>query len=155
MTSPGAEAELLGGLLERLATALGLDAAVEVAEQDGGLRGTLHGEGLGLFIGRHGQTIDAVQHLAQRAVATLAGEQRRVVIDAEGYRGRRQETLERQADEAADDAVRNARSVALDAMTAGERRLVHEFLRERGDVDTHSEGEEPDRRLVVSPVPAA
>ena len=155
MTSPGSEAELLGGLLERLATALGLDAAVEVAEQDGGLRGTLHGEGLGLFIGRHGQTIDAVQHLAQRAVATLAGEQRRVVIDAEGYRGRRQETLERQADEAADDAVRNARSVALDAMTAGERRLVHEFLRERGDVDTHSEGEEPDRRLVVSPVPAA
>jgi spoIIIJ-associated protein len=153
-TSP-TEAELLTALLERLATALGLEATVDVTEQDGGLLGALHGEGLGLFIGRHGQTIDAVQHLAQRAVATLAGEQRRVVVDAEGYRARRQETLEQQADEAADDAVRNARPVALDAMTAGERRLVHEFLRERGDVDTHSEGEEPDRHLVVSPVPTA
>lgn len=146
------ETELLGELLGRVCAALALDATVEVVEDDDALHGTLHGEELGLFIGRHGQTIDAVQHLSQRAVATLVGEQRRVVIDAEGYRHRRQEALERQAEEAADEAVRADRPVALDAMTASERRLVHEYLRERGDVDTHSEGEEPDRHLVVSPV---
>jgi len=146
------EAELLEELLRELSEALALEATVEVVEHAGELSGTLHGDDLGLFIGRHGQTIDAVQHLAQRAVATLVGEQRRVVIDAEGYRGRRQDALERQAEEAADEALRFGRPVALDAMTAGERRLVHELLRERGDVDTHSEGEEPDRHLVVSPV---
>ncbi len=148
------EAELLEALLEELSERLALEATVEVAERDGELRGTLHGEDLGLFIGRHGQTIDAVQHLAQRAVATLVGEQRRVVVDAEGYRGRRQEALERQAEEAAGEVIRFGRPVALDTMTAGERRLVHEFLRERGGVDTHSEGEEPDRHLVVSPAGA-
>jgi spoIIIJ-associated protein len=148
------EAELLEDLLRELSETLDLKATVEIAERDGELYGTLHGDDLGLFIGRHGQTIDAVQHLAQRAVATLVGEQRRVVIDAKGYRGRRQDALERQAEEAAGEALRFGRPVALDAMTAGERRLVHEFLRERGDVDTHSEGEEPERHLVVSPVPA-
>ena len=145
------EEELVEELLGELIETLELEATVEVVERDGELHGTLHGDDLGLFIGRHGQTIDAVQHLAQRAVATLVGEQRRVVVDAEGYRARRQEIVERQADEAADEATRLGRPVALDAMTAGERRLVHELLRERGDVDTHSEGEEPDRHLVVSP----
>jgi len=147
------EIELLSDLLERVSEGLSLDATVEVVEHDGVLRGTLHGDELGLFIGRHGQTIDAVQHLAQRAVAILVGEQRRVLIDAEGYRTRRQEALEREATEAADDAVRDRRSIALEAMTSSERRLVHEFLRDRDDVETQSEGEEPDRHLVVSPVP--
>lgn len=147
----GGEAELLEGLLTRLAEALGLAATVEVAEEDGVLHGTLRGEELGLFIGRHGQTIDAVQHLAQRAVAIFTGEQRRVVVDAEGYRDRRREVLERQAAEAADEALREERAVPLDPMSASERRLVHEYLREREGVETHSEGEGSDRRLVVSP----
>jgi len=145
------EVELLEELLGELAETLDLGATVEVAERGGELHGILHGDDLGLFIGRHGQTIDAVQHLAQRAVATLVGEQRRVVIDAEGYRERRQDALEREAEEAADEAMRFGRPVALGAMTASERRLVHEFLRDRGDIGTHSEGEEPDRHLVVSP----
>ena len=151
----GAEAQLLTEVLRRISDALGLDAEIDVVEGEYDLRGTLHGEDLGLFVGRHGQTIDAVQHLAQRAVATLVGEQRRVVVDAEGYRGRRQAALESQAADAADDAVRSDRAVALGAMTAGERRLVHEFLRDRVDVATHSEGEEPERHLVVSPAPAS
>lgn len=145
------EVELLADLLARVAEALDLHAEVGVDVRDGELHATLHGEELGLFIGRHGQTIDAVQHLAQRAVATLVGEQRRVVVDAEGYRARRQDALEGQAADAAEEAVRTQRPVALDVMTAGERRLVHEYLRERGDVETHSEGDEPDRHLVVSP----
>jgi spoIIIJ-associated protein len=80
------------------------------------------------------------------------GERRRIVIDAEGYRARRQAALEKLADEAADEALEHDREVALDAMTASERRLVHEYLRERGGVETHSEGEEPDRHLVVAPL---
>ena len=123
-----------------------------MAEDDGTLTGTLEGEDLGLFIGRHGQTIDAVQHLAQRIVLGGGPGKGRVVIDAEGYRARREEALQRQADLAADEAVKYDRPVALDAMTAGERRIVHENLRDRGDVDTHSEGDEPDRHLVVAPV---
>lgn len=145
------EAEALEELLERIVEALALEATVEVVEVDGELRGTLHGEDLGLFIGRHGQTIDAVQHLAQRTVANVAGELRRVTVDAAGYRARRQEALEGQAADAAEEAVRTGRPVHLDAMTASERRLVHEHLRDRGDVETHSEGDEPDRHLVVAP----
>ena len=107
---------------------------------------------MGLFIGHHGQTIDAVQHLASRiALRGDDGSKRRVVIDAEGYRARRRTALESQAEEAADEALRFKRPVALDAMTASERRIVHEHLRDRDDVETHSEGDEPDRHLVVSP----
>jgi spoIIIJ-associated protein len=146
-------ADVLQELLERVVQALGLDAEIEVSDDGEVLTGTLRGSELGLFIGRHGQTIDAVQHIASRIVpATAEGIFRRVVIDAEGYRKRREEVLRRQADEAVEEALRYARPVALDAMTASERRLVHEYLRDRDDVETHSEGEEPDRHLVVAPV---
>jgi spoIIIJ-associated protein len=138
-------------LVERVAGALGFEGPVEVDDRDDELLLTLHGEGLGLFIGHHGQTIDAVQHLAYRVALDAGLEGKRVTVDAEGYRDRRRETLVRQAERAADDATRSGRPVALDAMTASERKLVHEFLRDRGGVETHSEGEEPDRHLVVSP----
>jgi spoIIIJ-associated protein len=149
--SQGAQA--LRELLDRLVDALDLDADVVIEEDDERLTGTLDGDDLGLFIGRHGQTIEAVQHLAQRVVGEQDGEhrRRRVVVDAAGYRERRAQVLERQADEAADRAVSSGRPVALDEMTSSERRVVHEYLRDRGDVDTHSEGDEPHRHLVVSP----
>lgn len=142
-------------LLERIVDALGLDARVVVVDDGETLTGTIEGESLGLFIGHHGQTIDAVQHLAARVVlrdAEPESERRRVVVDADGYRERRREALEGQADDAADDAVRTGRAVALSPMGAAERRIVHEYLRDRGDVETQSEGEGADRRLVVSPV---
>lgn len=146
-------------LLEQVVTSLGLEGAtVEVADDGDTCTGTVHGDELGLFIGRHGQTIDAVQHLAQRVAgvygASGAGGSR-IVIDAEGYRARREVLLQRQAEQAADDALRYGRPVALDAMTASERRLVHEYLRDRGEVQTYSEGDEPDRHLVVAPIAPA
>jgi spoIIIJ-associated protein len=145
--------ELVEELLERVVDALGLTASVEVEADAETITGTVHGSDLGLFIGRHGQTIEAVQHLAYRiAVHRGGGERKRIVIDAEGYRARREEALHRQADQAADDALRRQRPVALDAMTASERKLIHEYLRERGDVETYSQGEEPDRHLVVAPL---
>ena len=140
-------------LLDSVVRALALDARVDVHDDGETITGTLRGGELGLFIGRHGQTIDAVQHLAHR-LALRHGAERRVVVDAEGYRARRRLALEREADRAAHLAVRSGRPVALDAMTASERKQVHEYLRERGDVETYSEGEEPERHLVVSPLPA-
>jgi spoIIIJ-associated protein len=143
-------AEALNGLLEKLVDALGLTAEVSVSDDGELVRGSLAGEDLGLFIGRHGQTIDAVQHLAMRVVASAAGERRLVEVDAEGYRERRAEALRGQADDAADEALRFGRAVSLDAMGASERKLVHEYLRDRGDVETYSEGDEPHRHLVVA-----
>src|SRR3954462_2347755 len=145
--------EVLRDLLEHVVEGLGLEATVEVVGDDEAITGTLHGEDLGIFIGRHGQTIDAVQHLAQRILlADPEAPRRRIVVDAEYYRARRREALEKQADQAAVDAERYGRPVALDAMTASERKHVHEYLRERGGVDTYSEGDEPERHLVVTPL---
>src|SRR3954451_23437755 len=152
MAADRTQEEIFQDFLEHIVEGLGLEATVAIDGNDEALTGTLHGEDLGIFIGRHGQTIDAVQHLAQRILlADMEGPRRRIVVDAENYRARRREALERQAEHAADEAVRYRRGVALDAMTASERKLVHEFLRERGDVETHSEGEEPERHLVVEP----
>jgi spoIIIJ-associated protein len=144
--------ELLGEFLEEIADALGLDVEVDVEEADGTLTGYLTGDDVGLFIGRRGQTIDAVQHLAQRIVFRGGPVKARVVIDADGYRERRAKQLCEDADDAAEEALRLGSAVELDPMPASERRVVHEHLRDRGDVGTHSEGEEPERYLVVSPL---
>ena len=149
-----AESERVQELLERVSDALGLDAAVTVSVDDDGIRGVLEGEDLGLFIGRHGQTIDAVQHLAFKVANRNAGRDAavRVTVDAAGYRERREHMLHRQADQAASRASRSGRPVALDAMSATERKVVHEYLKDRDDVETYSEGTEPDRHLVVAPL---
>ena len=142
-------------LLEKVSDALGLDADVVMETDDeGSIRGTLEGDDLGLFIGRHGQTIDAVQHLAFKVANRDAGrnEAVRVTVDAAGYRERREQMLHRQADHAAARAARSGRAVALDAMSATERKVVHEHLKDRDDVETYSEGTEPDRHLVVAPL---
>jgi spoIIIJ-associated protein len=147
-------ADRVRDLLEHVSEALGLDADVMVEEEGRNIRGVLEGDDLGLFIGRHGATIDAVQHLAfktaTRDVPPSAG--LRVVVDAAGYRERRERALQQQAEEAASDAVRTRRPVALDAMSATERKVVHEYLKDRDDVETYSEGTEPDRHLVVAPL---
>jgi spoIIIJ-associated protein len=147
-----APAEALEELLEEIVEDLRLDAEVEVEEREGVLTGRLDGDSLGLFIGRHGQTIDAVQHLAQRIVFPEGPSSVRVVIDANGYRERRADVLRAEADDAADEAIDAGRPVELDPLPPFERRIVHEHLRERGDVETHSEGDEPERYLVISPV---
>jgi spoIIIJ-associated protein len=146
-------ADRVRALLERVNEALELEAEVEVTEESDRIRGVLHGEDMGLFIGRHGQTIDAVQHLAFKVAAHGESPAPKVEVDAAGYRERRRAALERQADQAAADALRSARPVALDAMTATERKVVHEYLKDRQGVETYSEGNEPDRHLVVAPLP--
>lgn len=143
---------VLQELLEEIVDSMGLDVDVQIEQSDGTLRGSVEGDDVGLFIGRHGQTIDAVQHLAQRIVFRGGSPDARVVIDADGYRERRAETLRSIALEAAEESLRSGQAIELDPMPAFERRIVHEYLRERGGVETHSEGEEPERYLVVESV---
>jgi spoIIIJ-associated protein len=143
--------DLLEDVLAEITDRLGLDVDIEIEEGGDVLTGRLVGDDVGLFIGRGGQTIDAVQHLAQRIVFPGGPSRTRVVIDADGYRERRAQILRDEADEAADEALRGNEPVELEPMPASERRIVHEHLRERGDVGTHSEGDEPGRFLVISP----
>ncbi len=139
-------------LLERIAHVAGVPARVNVRENEEHIWGEFAGEDLGILIGHHGQTIDAIQHLAYRMAFRGESARKAVVVDAAGYRERRAVALRAAADQAAEAAVHDGRPVALEAMSAIERKLVHEHLRTRRDVETYSEGEEPDRRLVVAPL---
>ncbi|HEX4717104.1 MAG TPA: R3H domain-containing nucleic acid-binding protein [Thermoleophilaceae bacterium] len=150
---PQEPVERVRAVVSRVIGALGLDAAVEVTENDEEIRATVDGpDEMGRLIGRHGQTIDALQHIAWRAAFHDRDERKTVVVDAAGYRQRREEALQRQADRAASEALRFGRPVELEPMSASERKTVHNYLADRMDVETHSEGDEPERRLVVSPL---
>jgi len=131
-----------------------LDPDAEVTLTDDGetIHVAIEGPDLGQVIGRHGQTLDALQHIAFRAAAFDRDQLRRVEVDAGGWRERRAEELKDIADQAADEAIETGSSIPLPPMPASERRVVHEYLREREDVDTVSEGKEPNRRLVVEPL---
>ncbi len=139
-------------LLERVVEAAGIEATIHVEEDADEVRAEVEGEDLGLLIGRHGQMIDAIQHIAYRIASKGATNRKRVVVDAAGYRERRAVALRAAADQAAEAAIHDQRPIRLDAMTALERKVVHEHLKGRHDVETYSEGEEPDRRLVVAPL---
>jgi spoIIIJ-associated protein len=149
---PEEPAERVRSVLERIVEGLGLEATVDVSEDDEEIQARVDGDDLGLLIGRRGQTIDAVQLLCFQAAFLGREERRRVSVDAAGYRDRRGEALRRRADRAAEEALQTSKPVELEAMSASERRVVHEYLREHGQVQTYSEGEEPDRHLVVAPL---
>jgi spoIIIJ-associated protein len=150
---PDEPAGRAGAIVEAVVAALEVGGSVRVSEGEDRIKVAVEGEhDPALLIGKHGATIDALQHLAARAAFHGAeGARKRVVIDAGGYRERRQEALERAADRAVEDALSFGRPVELDPMNSFERRIVHTHLKDRTDVDTHSEGDEPDRRLVVTP----
>jgi spoIIIJ-associated protein len=139
-------------LLERIADEYAIEATVAVEEDLDAIAGEFRGDDLGILIGHHGQTIDAIQHLAYRIAFHGGGARKQVVVDAAGYRERRAATLRASGDQAAEAATREGRPVALEPMSAQERKVVHEHLKGRHDVETYSEGQEPSRRLVVAPL---
>jgi spoIIIJ-associated protein len=149
---PEEPAERVRAVVGRVTQALGLRASVDVVETEEEIAATVNGEDLGLLIGKHGSTIDALQHLAARIAFRGDAHRKTVTIDAAGYRERREAALQRAANQAVEDALSYGRPVELEPMSAAERRIVHTYLRDRSEVATHSEGDEPDRRLVVSPV---
>jgi spoIIIJ-associated protein len=149
---PEDPAERVRAVLERIVEELGLDASVSVEESEDEIHAEIEGEDVGLLIGRHGQTIDAVQLLSYQAAFRGRQDRKRVSVDAAGYRRRQGESLRRRADMAAEDAVRHGEAVEMDPMGSNERRVVHEHLRDRPEVETYSEGDEPNRCVVVAPL---
>jgi spoIIIJ-associated protein len=147
-------AERVRAIIERVLDELDLEAEVEVEEDDEEIRAEVEGddEELGLLIGRRGQTIDALQLICYRAAYRGRQDRKRVTVDAAGYRRRRAETLERIAEQAAERATRTGRPVDLEPMSSNERRVVHHHLAERAGIETYSEGDEPERFVVVAPL---
>jgi spoIIIJ-associated protein len=152
---PEQPAERVRAVIERVLDAVEIDADVELEEDDEAITARIEGEDLGLLIGRHGQTIDALQLLCYRAAFRGSGERKRVVVDAAGYRDRRYDILSRQADSAAGRALRSGKPVELEPMSPQERRVVHDHLKERAGIETYSEGDEPERRVIVAPLLSA
>lgn len=152
-TMPDEPAERVRAVLERVLDELDINGEVEISEDDEGITAVVEGEDdYGLLIGKRGQTIDALQLLCYQAAFRGIPERKRVMVDAAGYRERRRETLQRRADRAAEEALVSSSPVELDAMSAPERRVVHERLKERPEVETYSEGTEPNRCVVVAPL---
>jgi len=140
-------------LVEGVLAELDLEGEVEVRETDGRIDAEVTGEDdYGLLIGKRGQTIDALQLLCYQAAFRGMRDRKRVVIDAAGYRERRREILIARADRAAEQALDGNRTVEMDEMSAQERRVVHEHLKDRSGVETYSEGDEPHRCVVVAPL---
>jgi spoIIIJ-associated protein len=137
-------------LVERIADGIGVHCRVVVREDDESLTVTCAGPELGLLIGKHGQTIDAIQYLVN-AILRRTGLEKDVVVDAAGYRERRRATLESLAVRSAQRVSRDGERVELEPMTAVERKIVHLRLQDFPGVVTGSEGTEPNRFVVISP----
>jgi spoIIIJ-associated protein len=139
-------------VLERILDAIGVRAQISLQENDETLVASLGGRELGLVIGKHGQTIDAMQYLVNAIVwrGQVDG-RKQVVVDAAGYRSRREATLESLAVRSAERVVSSGRSVDLEPMTAVERKVVHLRLKDFPGVATRSEGTEPNRFVVIEP----
>ncbi|HKC22436.1 MAG TPA: RNA-binding cell elongation regulator Jag/EloR [Gaiellaceae bacterium] len=140
-------------LVQRIVDCIGVNAQVDVDEGDETITVSCAGPDLGMLIGRHGQTIDAIQYLANAAMYRGHSDDRKeVVVDAAGYRERRRASLEALAVRSAERALSSLEAVELDPMTAVERKVVHIRLKEFDGVETTSEGSEPNRFVVIRPV---
>ncbi len=149
---PDEPAGRVEALLDEIVDALDLDAEVVVEEVEDEIAARVEGDDLGLLIGRRGQTIDAVQLICYRVAFRGRGDRKRVSVDAAGYRERRRQTVERQADRAADRALETGKEIELEPMSPTERKIVHDRLAERSGLETFSEGEEPERCVIVAPL---
>jgi spoIIIJ-associated protein len=139
-------------LVGRIVDGIGVNAQIDVDEGEETITVSCVGPDLGMLIGRHGQTIDAIQYLANAAMYRgHADDRKEVVVDAAGYRARRRASLEALAVRSAERAVASGDAVELDPMTAVERKVVHIRLKEFDGVETTSEGTEPNRYVVITP----
>lgn len=130
---------------------MGFDATVDAYDSGDVIVVDVATKETGLFIGQKGETIDAIQYLLNVAVYKLRPFVKRIVVDSEGYRQRRVEAIKGMAHRTARRAIREERSLSLPPMPAAERRVVHLFLKENPKVMTFSDGEDENRRVIVSP----
>ena len=143
------QAARVRSMLEQILEAMQVDGDVDLEERDGVVTVTVHGADLGLVIGKHGQTIDAIQYLANAIQHRREESPLEVVVDAEGYRKRRERTLHDVAARAAAEAHRTGEPVELEPMTSVERKIIHTKVQSMGGLTTSSEGTEPNRFVVV------
>ena len=149
---PEDPAERVASVLAQVVEALDLEAKVSVEEDNEEISARIDGEDVGVLIGRRGQTIDAVQLLCYRIAFRGRGDRKRVSVDASGYRERRREAIERQADRAAERALETGKEIEIEPMSSSERKVAHDRLKDRPGIETFSEGEEPERCVIVAPL---
>ena len=145
-------AALVRELLDEISYALGASCRIDVDETDAAISARLTGPDVAVLIGKRGKTIDSIQYVVGAAVASAGdGPSPTVSVDAAGYRDRREARLVEQAERLAQQAIRTGSAVRLEPMSSTERKIVHLHLKDVDGVETHSEGDEPNRYVVVSP----
>ena len=130
---------------------MNIETEIETIVEDNRVTFNLSGDKIGILIGKRGQTLNAIQYLVQLVINKNTKQFYPVTIDAEGYRGRRKETLESLALKMADKSKRMNRKVALEPMPAFERKIIHAALQSKSTVQTYSDGNEPHRHIVIKP----
>ena len=138
-------------LLKNIFQTMDLEVTTDISENEKAVFINLEGPDLGILIGRRGETLDALQYIVNLSVNKNQETRKKIIIDIEGYRSRREKTLEKLALKLADKAKQRGRNVVLEPMSAQERRIIHTALQGRDDIFTFSEGEEPYRKIIISP----
>jgi len=137
--------------LQEVTKLMGVNVSVAVKnDEEGNVRVNMEGDTLGILIGRRGETLDALQYLTSLQVNKGQDDYTRVTLDTEGYRAKREEALVRLANRMANRAQKTGRKVSLEPMNPYERRILHSALQDHPAVTTHSEGEEPNRHVVIT-----
>lgn len=142
--------EVALNFVQRVCAAMDVDAKCDLGKQAEFWAVNISGPELGILIGRRGETLEALQYLTNLAVAKQVAERARIIVDVEGYRLRREETLVRLAKRLSDKVKRTGSRVVLEPMNPHERRIIHTALQDENRIATFSEGEEPNRRVVIS-----
>ncbi|MEW9031960.1 MAG: RNA-binding cell elongation regulator Jag/EloR [Planifilum fimeticola] len=137
--------------LKEVLSTMGLSVEVEVREEPEAVTFDLRGDQLGLIIGRRGQTLDALQYLVNIVANRGAETRHRFILDAGGFRERRRKTLQDLADRLARQVLRTGKEVKLEPMSPADRKVIHTRIQTVEGLTTYSEGEEPDRRVIIAP----
>ena len=149
--NPESSAGIAQDFLSNVTKRMNLEVSIEAnTDEDGNVRINIHGDTLGILIGRRGETLDALQYLTSLNVNHNKDSYTRVTLDTENYRAKREEALKRLANRMANRAVKTGRKVVLEPMNPYERRILHSALQQNNAVTTHSEGDEPNRHIVIS-----
>ncbi|MGB9858490.1 MAG: RNA-binding cell elongation regulator Jag/EloR [Moorellaceae bacterium] len=142
--------KIIKEFLERVLEAMALKAGIEIRRREEYFLVSFHGRDLGVLIGRRGETLNALQYLTNLAVNRMLEQKIKIVLDVEGYRRRREQALVRLAKRLSEKVKRTGNRVVLEPMTAQDRRIIHTALQNDAQIVTFSEGEEPNRKVVIS-----
>lgn len=143
--------EKVKDVIENITKCLGLEIKSDIKDAEDSIKVNIEGENLGLLIGHKGETLDALQLLTS-VIVNKTGEYKRIELDAQNYREKRQETLVHLAEKKANDVIKYGRNITLEAMTPYERRIIHTALQDNEKVTTISVGNEPFRKVVIKKV---